>query len=118
MGGTAADILALADGTYASALVVCADDDGQAVSCASPHRIEPVGDWGPDNGAATDEACRRDVARYTQRQGLPSDPLTALTQRGARDDGLSVSRCVVSSAFTLTGTVYRLAGAQPPQAIR
>lgn len=110
-GATGAQVQELTAVPPPDALVECASSTGVVVSCASPHTVEPVSDW-----AAVDlstEQCAEAVRTYVGRPGGADDPLTAEVQSGT-GDGASVSRCVVRSSVTLTGTVYRLAGARLP----
>lgn len=109
---TGQDIAELPAGRPLSALVECSSDTGASVSCAAPHRIEPVTGWAPATG--TDEQqCVDAVRSYVGRTGGLHDPLTASVQQGD-SDGVAVTRCVVTSSLTLTGSVYGIGGAALP----
>lgn len=97
-----------------AALVECVADDGTLLTCADPHRIEPVNSWTPAEGSAV-EACAEQVRAYVNRSGAAGDPLTPEVQRGAAD-GRDVTRCVVRSSVLLAGTVYGIGGGRLPTA--
>lgn len=96
-----------------SALVLCASDDGADVSCAAPHRVEPVTGWVVDDGKNLTESCTENARSYAQRPLGIADPLVAEVQRGMRE-GRPVTRCVLRSSVLLRGTAYHLGGAELP----
>lgn len=111
---TGDDIRGLSSVRPASALVECLADDGTLITCADPHRVEPVGDWTPAEGSAG-EACAETVNTYVGRALAPGDALVPELQRGSTD-GRDVTRCVVRSSVPLVGTVYGIAGGRLPTA--
>lgn len=110
-GATGETVLGLRGEVVPALLVDCAADSGETVTCATPHRVEPVSAWSADE--LTTDSCSEKVRAYVNRSGGLGDPLTAEVQRGSRD-GADVSRCVVRSGEVLVGSVYNLGGRRLP----
>lgn len=117
-GAITADVLALRGGEVRSALVACWPDtpNSPVVSCATPHRYEPVSAWAPVGDAGRlAETCSSAAALYVAGPvNVAGEPLVSLPL--TTDESPPRYRCAVVSAVPLAGSVYRLSGRELPVA--
>lgn len=108
-GATAADIRVLSNGESVPSLTLCfATESGPEVPCSSPHRIEYVGQWLPDDGGSSaQQACDAAARRYANRTfESPTEELGVVVLRTSDS-----YRCGISAPKSLDSSLWQIAGA-------